>query len=94
MTSLQPRLSCQRRVVGGLCAEWGWCQGLDVKLIIDDNDVTITGHPSEYLKGYDLAKTMEGHGLMVPSSCPLMVPSSHPLMVPSSHPLMVCCPPP
>jgi len=40
-------------------------QGLDVKLIIDDNDVTITGHPSEYLKGYDLAKTMEGHGLMV-----------------------------
>jgi len=27
-------------------------QGLNVKLIIDDNDVTITGHPSQYLKGY------------------------------------------
>jgi transketolase N-terminal domain/subunit len=40
-------------------------QGLDVKLLIDDNDVTIAGHPSEYLKGYDLKKTLEGHGLKV-----------------------------
>jgi transketolase N-terminal domain/subunit len=40
-------------------------QGLNVKLIIDDNDVTIAGHPSEYLKGYDVAKTLEGHGLKV-----------------------------
>ena len=40
-------------------------QGLDVKLLIDDNDVTIAGHPSEYLKGYDVAKTLEGHGLKV-----------------------------
>ncbi|KAJ3515922.1 hypothetical protein NLJ89_g1449 [Agrocybe chaxingu] len=40
-------------------------QGLDVKLLIDDNDVTIAGHPSEYLKGYDLTKTLEGHGLKV-----------------------------
>ncbi len=40
-------------------------QNLNVKLLIDDNDVTIAGHPSEYLKGYDLTKTLEGHGLKV-----------------------------
>ena len=38
---------------------------MNVKLIIDDNDVTIAGHPSEYLKGYDLEKTLSGHGLKV-----------------------------
>lgn len=40
-------------------------QNLNVKLLIDDNDVTIAGHPSEYLKGYDITKTLEGHGLKV-----------------------------
>ncbi len=40
-------------------------QNLNVKLIIDDNDVTIAGHPSQYLKGYDLNKTLTGHGLKV-----------------------------
>lgn len=40
-------------------------QNLNVKLIIDDNDVTIAGHPSQYLKGYDLTKTLLGHGLKV-----------------------------
>lgn len=40
-------------------------QNLNVKLIIDDNDVTIAGHPSDYLKGYDLNKTLAGHGLTV-----------------------------
>jgi len=40
-------------------------QGLPVKLFLDDNDVTITGHPTEYLKGYNLEKTLEGHGLFV-----------------------------
>lgn len=40
-------------------------KGLNVKLILDDNDVTIAGHPSEYLKGYCLKKTLEGHGLKV-----------------------------
>jgi len=40
-------------------------QNLNVKLIIDDNDVTISGHPSEYLKGYHVGKTLEGHGLKV-----------------------------
>eukprot|EP00747_Dinoflagellata_sp_TGD_P193057 gnl/TRDRNA2_/TRDRNA2_58737_c0_seq1.p1 gnl/TRDRNA2_/TRDRNA2_58737_c0~~gnl/TRDRNA2_/TRDRNA2_58737_c0_seq1.p1 ORF type:complete len:668 (-),score=133.52 gnl/TRDRNA2_/TRDRNA2_58737_c0_seq1:371-2350(-) len=37
--------------------------GFNVKLWIDDNDVTISGHPSQYLKGYDLAKTLNGHGI-------------------------------
>ncbi|MEM1097340.1 MAG: transketolase C-terminal domain-containing protein [Planctomycetota bacterium] len=40
-------------------------QGLNVKLLIDDNDVTIAGHPSDYMPGYDVAKTLEGHGLGV-----------------------------
>lgn len=40
-------------------------QKLNVKLIIDDNDVTIAGHPSDYLKGYDVARTLEGHGLKI-----------------------------
>jgi len=38
-------------------------QNLNVKLFIDDNDVTIAGHPSDYLKGYSVGKTLEGHGL-------------------------------
>ena len=40
-------------------------QNLNVKLLIDDNDVTIAGHPSDYMKGYSLGKTLEGHGLKV-----------------------------
>lgn len=40
-------------------------QNLNVKLLIDDNDVTIAGHPSEYLPGFSVAKTLEGHGLIV-----------------------------
>lgn len=40
-------------------------QHLNVKLLIDDNDVTIAGHPSEYQKGYDITKTLAGHGLKV-----------------------------
>ncbi|KAG6337102.1 hypothetical protein ID866_1976 [Astraeus odoratus] len=40
-------------------------QNLNVKLLIDDNDVTIAGHPSKYLNGYDLSKTLQGHGLTV-----------------------------
>jgi len=38
---------------------------LEVKLLIDDNDVTIAGHPSNYMPGFDIAKTLEGHGLTV-----------------------------
>lgn len=40
-------------------------QKLKVKLLIDDNDVTIAGHPSHYLPGYDLKQTLTGHGLTV-----------------------------
>ncbi len=40
-------------------------QNLNVKVVVDDNDVTIAGHPSEYLKGFDVSKTLEGHGLTV-----------------------------
>jgi len=40
-------------------------QHLNVKLLIDDNDVTIAGHPSKYLPGFSVRKTLEGHGLKV-----------------------------
>ncbi|MEO2014799.1 MAG: transketolase C-terminal domain-containing protein [Fuerstiella sp.] len=40
-------------------------QGLNIKLLIDDNDVTIAGHPSDYLPGFSVANTLEGHGLKV-----------------------------
>ncbi len=40
-------------------------QNLNVKLIIDDNDVTIAGHPSHYLSGCTVAKTLIGHGLQI-----------------------------
>ncbi|MEW4487090.1 transketolase C-terminal domain-containing protein [Thalassoglobus sp. JC818] len=40
-------------------------QQLNVKVIVDDNDVTIAGHPSNYLPGYDVSKTLAGHGLRV-----------------------------
>ncbi len=43
-------------------------QHINVKLIIDDNDVTIAGNPSKYLPGYDVAKTLVGHGLKVLSN--------------------------
>ncbi|MEL6384429.1 MAG: transketolase C-terminal domain-containing protein [Cyanobacteria bacterium J06626_18] len=38
---------------------------INVKLIIDDNDVTIAGHPSTYMGGYSVKQTLEGHGLTV-----------------------------
>ena len=38
---------------------------LPVKLLIDDNDITISGRPSDYLPGFDIAKTLAGHGLPV-----------------------------
>jgi transketolase len=38
---------------------------LNVKLLVDANDVTISGHPSEYLQGFDVGKTLAGHGLTV-----------------------------
>ena len=38
---------------------------LNVKLVLDDNDVTIAGHPSSYLPGFRLRQTLAGHGLTV-----------------------------
>ncbi|MCA9714495.1 MAG: transketolase [Myxococcales bacterium] len=38
-------------------------RGLNVKLLIDDNDITIAGAPSEYMPGFDLERTLAGHGL-------------------------------
>ena len=40
-------------------------QGLNIKLLVDDNNVTIAGHPHDYLPGYDLTQTLVGHGLRV-----------------------------
>ena len=40
-------------------------QKLNVKLIIDDNDVTIAGHPSKYLTGCSTAKTLAGQGVTI-----------------------------
>ncbi len=40
-------------------------KNLNVKLIIDDNDVTIAGHPSDYLPGFSVSKTLAGHGMNV-----------------------------
>lgn len=38
---------------------------INVKLLIDDNDVTIAGHPSQYMGGFSVKQTLEGHGLTV-----------------------------
>jgi len=46
-------------------ARFAVAQGLNVKLLIDDNDVTIAGHPSHYLKGCSTAQTLRGHGVTV-----------------------------
>ncbi|MBP6608568.1 MAG: transketolase, partial [Deltaproteobacteria bacterium] len=40
-------------------------QGLNIKLLVDDNNVTIAGHPHDYLPGYDLTQTLVGHGMRV-----------------------------
>jgi transketolase len=36
---------------------------LNVKVLVDDNNVTIAGHPQEYMAGYDLSRTLSGYGL-------------------------------
>jgi len=36
---------------------------LNVKLLVDDNNVTIAGHPQDYMVGYDLSRTLSGYGL-------------------------------
>jgi len=46
-------------------ARYAVSQRLNIKLMIDDNDVTIAGHPSVYMQGFSLEKTLTGHGLQV-----------------------------
>jgi transketolase C-terminal domain/subunit/transketolase N-terminal domain/subunit len=48
-------------------ARYAVARKLPVKLFIDDNDVTIAGHPSVYLPGFSVARTLSGHGLAVAS---------------------------
>jgi transketolase N-terminal domain/subunit len=44
-------------------ARFAVSENLNVKIIVDDNDVTITGHPSQYFTGYSVERTLAGHGL-------------------------------
>ena len=46
-------------------ARYAVARQLPVKLLLDDNNVTIAGHPTDYMPGYDLARTLAGHGLAV-----------------------------
>ena len=46
-------------------ARYAVSRGLNVKVFVDDNDVTIAGHPSTYLPGFSIGKTLAGHGLTV-----------------------------
>ncbi len=39
-------------------------QQLNIKVLVDDNNVTIAGHPQEYMIGYDLTKTLAGFGMV------------------------------
>jgi transketolase len=40
-------------------------KNINIKIFVDDNDVTIAGHPSQYMNGFDVARTLAGHGLKV-----------------------------
>jgi transketolase C-terminal domain/subunit len=46
-------------------ARYAVAQNLNVKLLIDDNDVTIAGHPSQYLKGFTVEAALKGNGVAV-----------------------------
>jgi transketolase C-terminal domain/subunit/transketolase N-terminal domain/subunit len=46
-------------------ARFAVARQLNVKVFVDDNDMTITGHPSSYLTGFDIAHTLSGQGLLV-----------------------------
>ncbi len=48
-------------------ARYAVARKLNLTLLLDDNDVTIAGHPTEYMHGYDLVRTLSGHGLSVQS---------------------------
>lgn len=46
-------------------ARFSVARGLRLKLLVDDNNSTCSGHPADYLPGYDVARTLAGHGLHV-----------------------------
>ena len=46
-------------------ARYAVARKLNLTLLLDDNDVTIAGHPTDYMQGYDLVKTLSGQGLAV-----------------------------
>ena len=46
-------------------ARFAVAHNLNVKWIIDDNNVTISGHPESYMEGFELSKTLEGQGFKV-----------------------------
>lgn len=48
-------------------ARYAVARKLNLTLLLDDNDVTIAGHPTEYMQGYDLVQTLSGQGLAVQS---------------------------
>src|SRR5262245_6418138 len=39
-------------------------KNLNIKVLVDDNNVTISGHPQEYMARYDLTRTLTGYGLL------------------------------
>src|SRR5262245_53794818 len=39
-------------------------KNLNIKVLIDDNNVTISGHPQEYMARFDLTRTLTGYGLV------------------------------
>jgi len=48
-------------------ARFAAAKHLNIKLFIDDNNVTISGHPHDYLKGFDIEKLLAGHAVPVNS---------------------------
>ena len=46
-------------------ARYAVARKLNLTLLLDDNDVTIAGHPTDYMQGYDLVNTLSGQGLAV-----------------------------
>ncbi|MEL7240167.1 MAG: transketolase, partial [Planctomycetota bacterium] len=43
---------------------------LNVKVLVDANDVTIAGKPSSYLRGFDIGQTLAGHGMPIDTGDP------------------------
>ena len=46
-------------------ARFAVAHNLNIKLLVDDNDVTIAGHPSQYMPGFHVADALRGHGMPV-----------------------------